>query len=232
MRSVLALAFAGAASAHFILLNPKSFFFDDDLEGQAPCGGKLPDFPSNDNDLFQYHIGGEDIATQLTHERSDWLIRVTTDQTGSKGWEEVFPIYTQSGLGSFCQPKVAIPSKYEGKTGIVSVVSAATDGFLYQCALVKFVPGTGESFGKCSNGSATGYFSSNAKLSAMVGDSADSTPAPNETPASTSASAPAQTSKSSGSDKDDSALSLQAWGFMSSMVTVAAMVAAGGAFLV
>ena len=132
MHGALTLAFVGLASAHFQLLNPESFHFEDSTEDQAPCGGRAPDFPSNDDDLFQYHIGGEDIATVLTHERSAWLIRVTTDHEASKDWEQVYPIYTQSGLGKFCQPKVAVPEKYEGKTGILSVVSAATDGTLYQ----------------------------------------------------------------------------------------------------
>lgn len=132
MRSTLLLALTGLASAHFQLLHPDSIHFDDATEDSAPCGGAKLGFPDNDDDLFEYHVGGESIATVLTHERSDWLIRVTTDRKAEKDWEQVFPIYTQSGLGVFCQPNVPIPSKYEGKTGIVSVVSAATDGTLYQ----------------------------------------------------------------------------------------------------
>ena len=135
MRSALILSFAGLTAAHFRMLHPESVHFSDSTEDQSPCGGRVPDFPSDDDDLFQYHIGGEDIATELTHEASNWLIRVTTDEKASKGWEQVFPIYAQSGLGRFYQPKVAIPDKYEGKKGIISIVSEATDGILYQvCA--------------------------------------------------------------------------------------------------
>lgn len=261
MHSSLVLAFAGFASAHFKLLNPESFHFEDSTEDEAPCGGRIPEFPSNDDDLFQYHIGGEDISTQLTHERSAWLIRVTTDEKASKDWEQVYPIYTQSGLGTFCVPKVGVPEKYEGKKGIVSVVSAATDGILYQvcsllspsnafamgvsstnttanasplqCAIVKFVSGTGEDFGKCSNGSATGYFDSNDRLSALVDDDADGNNSSSETsggPTTTGGNSAEQTN-SGNEDEDDGAMSLQAWGLLSSLLTVGAMAVAGGASL-
>ncbi|KAL2212954.1 hypothetical protein CC79DRAFT_2230 [Sarocladium strictum] len=233
MHSSLVLAFAGLAFAHFKLLNPESFHFEDATEDQAPCGGRIPEFPSNDDDLFQYHIGGEDIATQLTHERSAWLIRVTTDEKASKDWEQVYPIYTQSGLGSFCIPRVGVPEKYEGKKGIVSLVSAATDGILYQCAIVKFVSGTGEDFGKCTNGSATGYFDSNDRLSALVGDDADSNNSSSETSggATTTSGSNAEQTNSDNGDEDDGAMSLQAWGLLSSLLTLGAMAVGGGASL-
>ncbi|KAH8176677.1 expression library immunization antigen 1 [Sarocladium implicatum] len=235
MRSTLILSFAGLAAAHFRLLHPESAHFDDSSEDQAPCGGRIPSFPSNDDDLFQYHIGGEDIATELTHEASNWLIRVTTDQKASKGWEQVIPIYAQSGLGRFCQPKVALPSKYEGKTGIISVVSEATDGILYQCIQAKFVSGTGDDFDKCSNGSATGYATDSPKLSALVNGSDDGS--------SDSGSKASETTTSGGSkptgdgddeqnDDDGAAVSMQAWGLMSTAVTVTAMALLSGALLV
>jgi hypothetical protein len=197
----------------------------------------------------------------LTHERSAWLIRVTTDEKASKDWEQVYPIYTQSGLGSFCIPRVGVPEKYEGKKGIVSLVSAATDGILYQvcsllspgrvhamgltssnmmanasplqCAIVKFVSGTGEDFGKCTNGSATGYFDSNDRLSALVGDDADSNNSSSETSggATTTGGSNAEETNSDSGDEDDGAMSLQAWGLLSSLLTLGAMAVAGGASL-
>jgi hypothetical protein len=134
MRSSILLtgaALTTLASAHFQMLFPESAGFEDSEQGNAPCGGADLDF-SNEDDLFEWHVGGESVATVLTHERSDWLIRVTTSEKADGPWEQVFPIFTQSGLGRFCQPRVPIPDKYVGKTGVVGIVSAATDGILYQ----------------------------------------------------------------------------------------------------
>lgn len=97
---------------------------------------------------------------------------------------------------------------------------------------MKFVSGTGDDFGKCSNGSATGYFSSNDQLSALVDDNASGSTESNETTTS-SGNEPSSTNEDNGGgDNGDGAMSLQAWGFMSSLLTVAAMAVAGGAFLV
>jgi len=237
MRSSIFVTLAALrlASAHFILQHPESSHFSDDTEDQAPCGGKIPEFPDNDDDLFQYHVGGESIATVLTHERSEWLIRVTTDKKAAGGWEQAYPIYTQSGLGKFCIPSVPIPKSFEGKTGIVSVVSKATDGILYQCVLAKFVSGVADEFKGCSNGSANGYFSDDDKLSALVGDSSSGgSSSESASPSESKTSTGAATSETSAAAKDDdgAAMSLQAWGTMSSLVTVAAMALAGGALLI
>lgn len=124
------------ASAHFKLSHPESAHFEDSTEDQGPCGGADLKFPSSDDDLFEYHVGGESISTLGTHESSNWLYRVTTDKKAEDDWEQIFPIFKQSGVGKFCQPKVTVPESYIGKTGILGIVSEATDGLLYQvCAL-------------------------------------------------------------------------------------------------
>lgn len=123
------LVWSGLAAAHFELLYPPSIGFSDDSEGKAPCGGFTPDFSKN---VVDFHVGGEALAMRLAHQQCNWLFRATTDQTAASGWEPLFPIVMQTGLGDFCEPRVTAPPSFAGKKGVVSVVSSATDGLLYQ----------------------------------------------------------------------------------------------------
>lgn len=133
MRSLLiASALCGLSSAHFQMLYPKSIGFEDADEDKSPCGGFTPNL---DGDLFDWHVGGEAVALRLGHQQCNWLFRVTTDPKGESGWEQVYPIVMQSGLGTYCHPSLTVPEKYVGKKGIVSVVSSAPDGLLYQVRL-------------------------------------------------------------------------------------------------
>ena len=133
MRSSLLLsaaALCGLSLAHFEVKYPDTIGFKDEDEDKSPCGGFTPDLSKNK--LVDFHVGGEAIALRSTHQQGNWLFRVTTDEEASGGWEQVFPIVQQSGLGDFCQPQVTIPEKYAGKKGWVNVVSSAVDGLLYQ----------------------------------------------------------------------------------------------------
>lgn len=130
MKSLTLLStLCGIASAHFVLKHPKPSELDERTEDQGPCGGTGPDFSKT---LADFHVGGDALAMKLTHAQGNWLFRVTTDEKAESGWEQVFPIVQQSGIGDFCEPAVAVPSKYAGKKGVVGVVSSATDGLLYQ----------------------------------------------------------------------------------------------------
>ncbi|KAG6025932.1 hypothetical protein E4U41_001403 [Claviceps citrina] len=219
------------ASAHFLLKYPKGAEFDDDTEGQGPCGGSLPDFSKT---LTDFHVGGDALAMKLTHPQGDWLFRVTADQKGESGWEQIFPIVQQSGIGDFCEPEVTVPSKYSGKKGIVSVVSAAMDGLLYQCVAVNFVDGKGGNKpSECTNSTIKASFVDNPQLSALVGkDSASSTTA---SPSSASGSKTSTTSAST-STQTGAASSLQSWSTTSvgwgAAMTVLCMAALGGALVV
>lgn len=130
MKSFLALAgLIGLSSAHFKLKYPESIGFADAKEDQGPCGGFTPDLSG---DLVDFHVGGEALAMRMTHPQCKWLFRVTTDEKAESVWEQIYPIVMQSGLGDFCIPQVTVPEKYVGKKGIVSIVSSAMDGLLYQ----------------------------------------------------------------------------------------------------
>lgn len=129
MRSLTLLStLCGLASAHFIIKYPKGAIFNDDTEDQGPCGGSLPDFSKP----VDFHVGGDALAMKLTHPQGDWLFRVTTDHKAESGWEQIFPIVQQNGMGDFCEPAVTVPSKYSGKKGVLSVVASAMDGMLFQ----------------------------------------------------------------------------------------------------
>jgi hypothetical protein len=129
MKSLALLSLCSVVSGHFLLNYPQSIGFDDDKEDGGPCGGFTPDFSKN---VVDFHVGGDAIAVKLTHPQGNWLFRVTTDEKAQSGWEQIFPIVQQSGLGDFCEPQVTVPSKFVGKKGVLSVVSSATDGLLYQ----------------------------------------------------------------------------------------------------
>lgn len=138
MRSLLAItALAGIASAHFQLKYPPTIGFVDDKEDTSPCGGFTPDLSKSD--LPDFHTEGDAVAVRLSHPQSKWLFRVTTDPADDKSWEQIYPIVLQSGLGDFCLPALTVPEKYAGKKGVLSIVSSAVDGLLYQvCAAFLF----------------------------------------------------------------------------------------------
>lgn len=129
------LLFLGSVQAHFLLLSPAPVgTFDEDNEGTGPCGGYTPDF-STDN-ITDFAVGGDAIATQLGHPQAQWLYRITTDETASGNWTQIYPIVQQSGLKFFCVPTITVPESYVGQTAVLSVVADAPDGLLYQVCSV------------------------------------------------------------------------------------------------
>ncbi|RSL85892.1 hypothetical protein CEP51_003093 [Fusarium floridanum] len=229
MRSSLLLsaaALCGISLAHFELKYPDSIGFKDDDEDKAPCGGFTPDLSKAD--LVDFHVSGEAIAVRSTHQQGNWLFRVTTDEKADGDWEQLFPIVQQSGLGDFCQPQVTVPEKYVGKKGWVNVVSSAVDGLLYQCIAANFVKGKAEPPSECRNASSVkAYFTDDEALSALVGDSSNSS---SETG---SATGSATSSAASSTESADAAAALQAWSTSGAgFITLLAMAFAGGALMV
>ncbi|EPE05417.1 gpi anchored cell wall protein [Ophiostoma piceae UAMH 11346] len=171
------LAAASLANAHFVLSYPPTIGFNDDKEDIGPCGGFTPDF-ATDN-LTDFFVGGDNIATNLLHAQGTWLYRATLDETAgaSANWTKLFPEVLQSGLGKFCQPSVTAPAAWAGKKGVLSVVVDAPDGLLYQCASVNFVAGAASaSQDVCTNSSSvTAAFTTDANLASLTGDSSSTT---------------------------------------------------------
>ncbi|KAK1756453.1 hypothetical protein QBC47DRAFT_413007 [Echria macrotheca] len=188
------LLFLSTVNAHFVLISPPSLegtTVDEDKEGNAPCGADTADLSKKTTNSF--HVDGDFIALLSGHPQINYLIRGTLEDKGSGNWTQLFPIFTQSGLGNFCEPSVSVPKEWAGKKGIIGVVADAPDGTLYQCAVVNFVAGSNSPpAGSCTNGSTvTGSFSSDPTLSGLVGN-------PSTTAASGSGSS-ATPSSSSGS---------------------------------
>ncbi|KHN99752.1 uncharacterized protein MAM_02605 [Metarhizium album ARSEF 1941] len=199
---VLLSALCGLGSAHFLLNYPESLGFEDKNEDQGPCGGFKADFSKR---LQDFHVDGDAIAVKLTHAQGNWLFRVTTDEKAESGWEQTSPIVQQSGLGDFCKPDVVVPAKYAGKKGILSVVSSATDGLLFQCAALNFVQGKGDKPSACRNSSSVKVsFTDDAKLTALVGNSSSGT-------ATSASGSGSQTSASSTATHTGAASSLRSW---------------------
>ncbi|KAG8416282.1 hypothetical protein J3458_006875 [Metarhizium acridum] len=224
-------ALYGLGSAHFLLNYPKSIGFDDSGESSAPCGGFTPDLSK---DLVDFHVGGDAISVKLTHSQGNWLFRVTTDEKAESGWEQIFPIVQQTGLGDFCEPQVTVPSKYAGKKGVLSVVSSATDGLLYQCAVVNFVDGKGDKPSACVNASSIkASFTDDSKLTALVGNGSSSTPTSGSGSGSSTAS---KTSATSTATHTGAASSLHAWSTTSAgwggALTTLCMAMLGGALMI
>ena len=115
-------------SAHFILQYPKSLGFDDDKEGDAPCGG----FDVTTNNASDFHVDGDAVALTSTHPQANWLFRATLDKTAAGNWTDLLPAVSESGLGAFCEPALTVPSSWAGSSGIVQVIQHGDDGELYQ----------------------------------------------------------------------------------------------------
>ncbi|KAM0374664.1 hypothetical protein HYE67_007736 [Fusarium culmorum] len=220
-----AAALCGLSLAHFEVKYPDTIGFKDDDEDKSPCGGFTPDL-SKDK-LVDFHVGGEAIALRSTHQQGNWLFRVTLDEEASGGWEQVYPIVQQSGLGDFCQPHVTVPEKYAGKKGWVNVVSSAVDGLLYQCIAANFVKGKADAPSECKNASSVkAYFVDDDKLSALVDGGSNSTESSTGTATSTG-------SASSSTETKDSGAAPQSWSANGvGMITVLSMAFVGGALFI
>lgn len=170
---------ASVVNAHFTLDYPVTIGFDDDKEGTGPCGSFTPDFTKNT--VTDFHVDGDNIATNLLHPQGTWLIRGTLDETAmSNNWTQLFPENMQTGLGKFCEPAIAVPASWAGKKGILGIVVDAPDGLLYQCAAVNFVAGAASTKqATCTNSSGvTASFTTDANLAPLAAgnDTAGSSP--------------------------------------------------------
>lgn len=133
------LNFASLASAHFLLNYPPSVGFDEDTEGQSPCGGAKVVFGGNDVDV---QVGGFPLQLRSTHPQAQWLFRGTLDQVAPYNWTNLLPVVNEIGLGDFCLPALEAPSAWAGKQGLIQVVQDAADGELYQVTTTEKCPRT------------------------------------------------------------------------------------------
>lgn len=130
LKSLALLALLPTAFAHFVLNYPVSLGFDDDNEGNGPCGGFPITFnASRDSNVT---VGGFATTSKTTHPQANWLFRVTTSTQEPYNWTNILPVVQQYGLGDFCLSNLTVPASYAGQRGVIQVIQSAADGNLYQ----------------------------------------------------------------------------------------------------
>lgn len=134
MRTTLLLAaLLPSTFAHFVLNYPNSLGFDDDNEGESPCGGFGITFGSNDTNVT---VGSFAVASTSTHPQANWLFRYTTSTEEPYNWTNILPVISQSGIGAFCLPNLNVPESLAGQQGVIQVTQSAADGALYQVSFL------------------------------------------------------------------------------------------------
>jgi hypothetical protein len=135
MRSILVLAAAAVASAHFTLDYPPSIGFEDDKETIAPCGGFIPNLSGS---LVNFSVSGEWIQINNHHPESLLHYRVAIEDNVT--WIELNPVVQQVGIGKLCIKTGAAPAGFAGKKGVFQVIGDGHGGALFQVpSIAKFV---------------------------------------------------------------------------------------------
>ena len=128
--SILSLAaLYKLTAAHFLLNYPPTLGFNDDNEGESPCGGFTPILNSS---AAQVQVDGFPIALRSTHPEADWLFRVTLSLQEPFNWTNLLPVVHEVGLGDFCIPDFKVPAEFAGQSGLLQILQDAADGELYQ----------------------------------------------------------------------------------------------------
>lgn len=130
--SLVTLTLLPTALSHFILNYPQPLGypnFNDDAEGNSPCGGQPITFASNDTNIT---VGGFQLSSRTTHPQANWLFRATLSTQAPFNWTNISPVISQSGLGDFCATNLTLPAEFAGKQGLIQVTQGAVDGDLYQ----------------------------------------------------------------------------------------------------
>ena len=117
---------------HFLLTYPPTIGFDNDNEGEAPCGG----FPDIFNNLtapsMNITVAGFPIELQSTHPQAAWLFRATLSHEAPFNWTNLLPVVSETGIGDFCVPDLGAPVEFAGHAGILQVVQEEEGELLYQ----------------------------------------------------------------------------------------------------
>ncbi|ORY67514.1 uncharacterized protein BCR38DRAFT_407487 [Pseudomassariella vexata] len=134
---LLCLLCAPLIHAHFVLQDPPNIGFDDDKENQAPCGS----FDASKRTVVtKYPVDGGTLSMLTTDEAMDITINIAP-ANGSMKFRTLMKLQIK-GTGSFCLPSMPVAESLSGTDALMQVVAKSSDGTLYQCAAVKFVPGT------------------------------------------------------------------------------------------
>ncbi|KAJ4358971.1 hypothetical protein N0V95_002587 [Ascochyta clinopodiicola] len=155
-QSILALALAPVALAHFNLNYPTSRGFDEDKESTFPCGG----YDTVQSQRTDFPINGAPIQLKLGHQQTNIGVYLAVGDNPGDGFSVVlYPQLQVSGFGDFCLGDVSIPSSLNitdgTKASIQVITNAHGEGGLYQCAdvnLVKTALSQSDYSTNCKNG--------------------------------------------------------------------------------
>lgn len=132
-KSIVALALAPVALAHFTLKYPASRGFDEDKETTFPCGG----FDTVSSQRTDFPISGAPIQINLGHQQTNIGVYMAIGDNPGDGFSiKLHEQFQVSGYGDFCMGSVSIPSSLnvtEGtKASIQVITNAHGEGGLYQ----------------------------------------------------------------------------------------------------
>jgi len=130
---LLLSSLACLARAHFVLLEPKSLGFDDDREGEGPCGGF--DVKDRNTGLTDFPVSGGVVALLTTHSQSTYSFKVAVVADLSQ-WFDLTRALSQKGTGQFCEPQIPARQQWIGQEAVLQVTQHGHDGTLYQVGSV------------------------------------------------------------------------------------------------
>jgi hypothetical protein len=131
--TVLALSFLPLTLAHFNLNFPKTRGFNDDNEGNFPCGG----FDDVSKERTDFPIGGGPIQLVMGHPQTNVAVYMAIGDNPGSGFSIVAkPQLMVEGLGNFCLGSVTIPKDLNVTAGTKATIQVVTNahgsGGLYQ----------------------------------------------------------------------------------------------------
>jgi hypothetical protein len=130
LASILSLALALSASAHFLVNFPTPLGSNIDNEDVAPCGGFTP---SSSDNLTNFHVGGDAIGITTLHAQAFIIyMGMLGTSLSPANWTSLIPTIEEFGLNSFCEPSISVPTSWAGSSGLLQVVQDAEDGVHYQ----------------------------------------------------------------------------------------------------
>lgn len=135
-KSILALALAPVALAHFTLEWPEKRGFDEDKEPTFPCGG----FDTVSSQRTDFPISGAPIQINLGHQQTNVAVYMAVGDNPGDGFSVVlYPQFQVSGYGDFCLGDVSIPSNLNVSAGTKATIQVITnahgEGGLYQVGI-------------------------------------------------------------------------------------------------
>ncbi|RFU33197.1 hypothetical protein B7463_g3138, partial [Scytalidium lignicola] len=167
----LTLALAQLSTAHFIVNTPPPLGNNINNEDVAPCGGFTP---SSSQNFTDFHAQGDAISLTTLHAQAYFAYRgMLGTSLSNANWTALLPTVEEFGLNSFCQPRVAVPASWVGKSGLLQIIQDAEDGVHYQCMAVNFLAGAGTPPSACSNSSGvSATFADDTTLDGIEGGAA------------------------------------------------------------